>query len=153
SDGRGRLTVQGFDRTDAPGRPGLPYASTLIALPPGARPSVRVIGDGDPEARDGVKLGVAGRPAFERGADDEHFVPIREPVAAMADGAGPPAEAAISAPFTMRRMRVATLTLTPVRYDEGAGRLYVRRTLTVRVDFSGGTPVSPTARVTPDRSW
>src|SRR6185369_17422302 len=37
-----RMVVPGFDATDVPGRPGMPYASLLIALPPGARATARV---------------------------------------------------------------------------------------------------------------
>src|SRR4051794_21229042 len=40
--GRSRLALAGLSRTDVPGRPLLPFASTLVALPPGARAVVSV---------------------------------------------------------------------------------------------------------------
>ena len=42
-DGRVELSVPGYAVTSLPGRPHLPYAQTLVALPPGAGVLARVV--------------------------------------------------------------------------------------------------------------
>jgi len=158
TEGRSRIVAANLERTDQPGRPSLPIASTLIALPPGARARLTVLGDGEPEIRDGVRLEVVGKPDFRRDADGTRYLPTREVVAPIADGRFPRSEAELGEPFPLRRQRLVPVVLSPVAYDEGASRLWVRRTLTVRIDFIGGgagdgaLPFGA-ARVTEDRHW
>lgn len=155
--GRSRVISSILERRDAPGRPSLPAVTTLIALPPGAQARITVLGDGEPEVRDGVRLEVAGRPEFVRDADGATFAPTRVAVPAIADGRWPRAEAELGAVFPLRRQRLVPVTLLPLSYDETAGRVWVRHTLTVRIDFTGTTTggASPfaTARPVEDRHW
>ncbi len=139
SDGRSRVTVPGLDSDGEPGRPGLPIASTLIALPPGAHASARVV-DAGPEDVRSVRLVVLGKPGFRDDGGKLGLVPTVVPVPARADGPWPASAVDLGAPFTLRRMRVVAVRVRPLRYDEGAGTLWSRRSLTVRVDFLGGQP-------------
>src|SRR5436309_2154992 len=54
-DGRSEVTGTGLPLLDEPGRPRLPYAYALLAVPPGARASAAVE-PGPEETREGVKL-------------------------------------------------------------------------------------------------
>jgi hypothetical protein len=155
--GRSAVISSLLQRTSQPGRPALPIATTLIALPPGAHARVTVLGDGEPEIHDGVRLEVASKPDFKRDADGTGFVPTRVPVPAIADGRWPRGEAELGEPFPLRRQRLVPVTLSPVAYDEGMSRLWVRTSLTVRVDFVGGpgAGAQPFAaqRAIEDRHW
>src|SRR5262245_50893381 len=55
-DGRSRLTAPGLTSQASPGRPVLPSATALVALPPGSTPVLGAFeGDGE-ESREGVRL-------------------------------------------------------------------------------------------------
>ena len=73
-DARSEVTGTGLPLLDEPGRPRLPYAYTLLAVPPGARASATVE-PGPEETREGVKLAVAGRPGFRDDAGRLGIVP------------------------------------------------------------------------------
>src|SRR5436309_6380849 len=64
-DGRSRI-LSDLGLGSSPGRPQLPYAATLIALPPGTRPVVTLVGGEDEKLREGVRLTIGGRPGFNR---------------------------------------------------------------------------------------
>jgi hypothetical protein len=142
-DGRTEILVPGLDLLDVPGRAKLPYAKALIALPPGALAVASVVEEAGEEARDGVRLTLGERPVFRNDPDGLGLVPARERVAPILDGAWPAAPFDVGTPFTLRRQRVVVVRLQPFRYDEASGRLWTRRTLTVRVSFVGG-PAAPT---------
>ncbi len=55
-DGRSPLTVPGLAAHALPGRPVLPSATTLLAVPPGARPVIGTLEGGGEETREGVRL-------------------------------------------------------------------------------------------------
>src|SRR5690348_7187137 len=57
--GRMRLEVPGFGLIDAPGRASLPYATTWVALPPGATARLRVLDPGVETTRDRVPIAIA----------------------------------------------------------------------------------------------
>jgi hypothetical protein len=159
-EGRTILVAPGLAGHGAPGRPVIPGAGTLVALPQGARAVARLI-DGGEESQDGVRLA----PGEKRGFTDDRgglgLVPSAEPVAAIRDGVWPRAAVEVGAPFTLRGQRLVAMRLVPFRYDEAAGRLWVRRTMRVRVDFVGGgaiglSPFSATptpAAAGADRGW
>lgn len=139
-DGAGRVTVEGLAGAYAlaePGRPMLPAWAATLALPPGSRPSARVIASGAEDARDAVRPVIAGRPAFR---DDPSgrlgAQPIREDVPAIEDGPWPPSPISLDAPFAFRGRRLVHLEFRPFRHEPGSGRLVAPRTLTVRVDFN-----------------
>lgn len=139
-DGRVRVSAAGLDAAGDPGRPSLPIAAGLIALPPGARVSARLIDSGAEDVRSGVKLVVGGKPGFRDDAGKLGLVPIVDRIAAIADGPWPTSAIELSDPFTVRRQRMVTLRVRPVRYDEASGTVWSRRSMTVRLDFAGVTP-------------
>jgi hypothetical protein len=151
-DGRAMLVVPGLYQDAIPGRPRLPEARALLALPPGARASVRVIAEEGMEEQTGVRLAIGDRPVFHPSPSGGPAVPAREPVPAIVDGPWPAAPAELGEPYVLRRQHIVGLSLRPFRYDEATGRLWTRTSLTVRVDFTGAEAALP-GRVQPDRHW
>ena len=150
--GRSELRVQDLTAAfDVPGRPGLPYATALIAVPPGAKARAHVVSGAAPETQD-VRLSITAKPVFRQGTGGS-FVPDREPVAALQDGVWPTSSVEVGEPFTLRRQRLVAVRIMPFRYDESAGRLTVQRSMVVRVDFLGGTPAAAGGPVAADGSW
>ncbi len=145
---RMKLVAPGFDGLSEPGRAFLPATSTLIALPPGARASASVVAMGDEDTRDNVALTLAGRPGWEgSGSIGLGLQPTIEDVPPVLDGPWPVAQIELGEPFTVRHQRMVAVRVMPFRYDEATGRLWVRRSLTVRVTFSSspGTALRPLA--------
>jgi hypothetical protein len=136
-DGRRDISVPPLDILDMPGRPRLPFATAMIALPAGAGASVSVIGEGAEEIVEGVRLTIGSRPIIRTDPDFLGYVPAREPADPILDGAWPPTPAEVNDPFSVRRQNVTVVQLMPFRYDAATGRLWTRRTLTVRVSFTG----------------
>jgi len=151
-DARSEVTGTGLPLLDEPGRPRLPYAYALLAVPPGARASAAVE-PGPEETREGVKLAVGDRPGFRDDAGRLGIIPTREPAPAIADGPWPRAAVELSEPFEARHQRLIAIQIRPFRYDEAAGRLWARRSVTVRVSFSGGAPARGGPARTEDRHW
>ncbi len=135
---RSRIEADGLEGYDEPGRPLLPAASTLIALPPGARADAVVIATGDEEVREGVALVPGGRPGWQRDEDGLGTQPTLEEVPAILDGPWPRSPLEVGEPFVVRRQRMVAVRVSPFRYDEASGRLWARRSITVRVTFTGG---------------
>src|SRR5215468_2185915 len=102
------LVVPGLASTDVPGRPGMPFYSTLVALPPGARASARVQQESPWTPLGAASLAIAGRPAF-KGHNPADMVAVREPVDAIADGPWPRQTVEAGAPFSLRRQRMAAI--------------------------------------------
>ncbi|NOT34057.1 MAG: hypothetical protein HOP12_07795 [Candidatus Eisenbacteria bacterium] len=142
--GRFRIGVAGLQRTDVAGRPPLPYASTLVAIPPGARVVARVIAR-DGEATREVRLEPSAQPAFSPGPAGGSEIPRRDPVAPLTEGPWPLAQVQVSEPFPFRHHRLARVAIHPFSYDERSGRLNSTRQLDVRVDFVGATGSARTA--------
>ncbi len=138
----------GADRT--PGRPALPFASVTLALPPGARAVVRVLGTSAEESKD-VRLAPNGRPALKGDPGSADQIPVIEPVDPIRDGPWPAQAADASTPYVLRRQRLVAVHVHPFRYDESLGRLTVHRSMTVRVDFVGGRVTDGVS--SPDAHW
>jgi hypothetical protein len=141
SDGRSELAVPGFQVTGTTGRANLPYAQTLVALPPGATAAVRLLDAGPEETRDGVRLVIAGRPVMRDDGGVLGLVPAMEAVAPVLDGPWPTSPVGLTEPMTVQGQRLVAVQVRPFRYDEAAGRLWIRRSLLVRVDFGGAGAV------------
>ena len=152
-DGRADIQVTGLRTVDSPGRARLPFASELIALPPGARATVRVISGSAEEIRAGTAITLGDRPVFKESGDNRELIPAREPVAAVVDGPWPTQAVELGEPFTLRRQRMVAVRLNPFRYDESIRTLWVRQVLRVRVEFSGGGAATEAAGGREDRSW
>ncbi len=137
--GRAQVQAEPGARTlGEPGRALLPAWSALVALPPDARPSVRVLAGSATESRDGVRLAVAGKPSFAPdGAGG--WEPTREDVTPLADGLWPTDVVRMGTPSAFRGRHLLGVEVRPFRYDESAGRLELTPTLTVRIDFNRPT--------------
>lgn len=151
--GRARIVGVPAARSLAmPGRALLPSYSALLAVPPDARPSLKVVARGAAVTREGVKLVVAGRPAFKPDPDGGPDVPYTEaadPI--VTGGAWPGDEARLGTPASFRGRRLVGVEVMPFQYDEAASRLVAVTSLTVRIDWNrpfgaraqasgGGTP-------------
>jgi peptidase C25-like protein len=150
--GRQLPVVPGLHALDVPGRPRVPHFRVLLALPPGTQARARVVAEGGLEERAGVRLAIGEEPSFRedpRGG----MLPTRRAVAAIGGGPWPVSPVEVGEPFVLRRQRMVALQLAPFAYDEATGRLWTRSSLTVRVDFVGGSP--PGTRLAPaeDRHW
>ena len=132
-DGAVTVTAAGLPLDDEPGRPRLPFAAALIALPPGATPQLQVLAL-DEEDRplpapiapaprpQGVVRDTAGRPiggGFAPAAPDPTGVPPTSPVLLEEVG-------------TVRGIRLARLRLYPARPQGRHLRVVRRLRLTVR---------------------
>ena len=151
---RAEIVVPGFAVTGVPGRALVPFAQALIALPPGAGAAARIVEDSGEEVREDMRLAICGQPAMQDRNDGFGPTPSREPVPPILDGPWPVSPLAVGEPFTLRRQRMVAIQVWPFRYDEATSRLWVRRTLTVRVDFTGlpaGGAVSGAPAT--DRHW
>ena len=148
---RFEIRAPGLARTAAPGRPLLPFATALIALPPGARATAAVIGGDPEETRESVRLQVSGKPGFRQDGR-VGIIPVSDEVAPIADGPWPAGPVQVGEPFTVRRQRVVAIRVMLARYDEGGARLWLRRAVTVRVTFAGGAG-APALAPSEDRHW
>ncbi|HEY6867315.1 MAG TPA: C25 family cysteine peptidase, partial [Candidatus Eisenbacteria bacterium] len=151
--GRSLVTGTGLPLLGEPGRPRLPYAAGFIALPPGAHVSVGV--EGAEESRDGVRLAIGDRPGFRDDVRGLGPSPTREPVAPIVDGPWPPSPVELGQPFDLRGQRLIALQIRPFRYDEATGRMWGRRSVTVRLSFGAGTSptTAPPSVAVEDRHW
>ncbi len=152
-DGRVELSVPGYAVTSLPGRAHLPYAQTLVALPPGAGVLARVVDAGEEEVRDGLRLALGAKPVMRDGPDGFGPTPALEPVPPILDGPWPASPVELGEPATVRRQRLVAVQVRPFRYDEATGRLWVRRSLTVRVDFTGVPPGAVAGPAVTDSHW
>src|SRR5207247_5353343 len=124
-DGRSHVnTISGAHSLNLPGRPQLPAFAATLLLPPEGRPSVRVVATGGEQAREGVKLEVAGRPVFrDDPAGKLGFQPFVEAVEPIADGPWPTSTVSLERPYGFRGRRLVSLEIRPFRYDEASGRV------------------------------
>jgi hypothetical protein len=150
-EGLSSIRIAGLRTLSEPGRPELPYESALLAVPPGATITARLVDNGAEETRDGVHLVVGDKPTFHNDRNGLGFVPAREPVEPIVDGLWPSASVDVGKPFVVRGQRMVAVSLRPFRYDARERRLYSRRTLTVRIEFRGAT--APALRAASDRHW
>ncbi len=134
----GRVTILALPESHSmsfPGRPLLPAYSAMLALPPDARPSARVIGAAGSLTRESVRLAVAGKPVLRDDADGKlGLQPAVDPVEPIVDGPWPPAQVELM-PFSFRGRRLTSIEVRPFTWDAGTGRLTAPLRLTVRVDF------------------
>ena len=137
ADGRSLVLAPGLRMLDQPGRPQLPCANALIALPPGARASAAVIASST-ESRGGVSVRIGPRNGFEADRTGMRYRAVITPMPPASTAPWPESELTVGDPFELRGQRIAAVEFHPFLYDESAKRLTVRRSITVRVTFSGG---------------
>src|SRR2546422_304277 len=148
--GRSMLVARGLEVSAIPGRPLLPFAAALIAIPPGGRVVARVTEASTEELREGVNLAIALKPGMRDDGGALGVVPTMEGVPPIADGPWPGSTVELGEPFTVHRQRVVAVRLYPFRYDEATSRLWARRALTVRIEFQGGPSAPPGTPPEPD---
>ncbi len=150
----GRVHVVGVPDAHSLADPGhalLPVYSTMLALPPDARPTVRVISADAPVVRGGVRLAIARRPTFTPGERGE-YQPGSAAVPALTDGAWPSEPTLLGAVGSFRGRRIVGLEVRPFQYDEAAATLRATASLVVRVDFNrpAGSAALPATVSAPD---
>lgn len=135
--GRSKIVgVPGSHALSSPGRALLPTYTAMLAVPPDARPTLTVLARDGETSREGVKLAIAGRPAFRPDPDGGREIPYTEKVDPVVDGAWPAEDVLLGTPAPFRGRRLVGLEARPFRYDEGASRLTATGGLTVRVDWN-----------------
>jgi hypothetical protein len=137
-DGASRLQAPGLEEMAITGRPALPAAGALLAIPPGARAVARVIGEDGERLDENVRLTTGPEAGFRGDGGPLGTVPYLESVPAIGDGPWPRDPIEVGEPFTIRRQTVVMVRIWPFRYDAEAHRLWSRQSMTVRVDFVGG---------------
>ncbi|MGH3056212.1 MAG: C25 family peptidase propeptide domain-containing protein, partial [Gaiellaceae bacterium] len=117
TDGRSQVTARGLRMLDQPGRPQLPYANALIALPPGARVTVTLLST-TPETREGVRIRIGPRSQlFGNGLNSDYTSRV-DSVPPVRDGPWPATDAATGEIFQLRGQRLVAVALHPFHYDE-----------------------------------
>lgn len=135
--GRAKIVgVPGSHALSSPGRALLPTYTAMLAVPPDARPTFTVLARDGETSREGVKLAIAGRPAFRPDPDGGREIPYTETVDPIVDGAWPAEDVLLGAPAPFRGRRLVGIEARPFRYDEGASRLVATGGFTVRVDWN-----------------
>ena len=149
-DGRSYVSAPGMRMLESVGRPQLPYLSTLLALPPGARIGAALV-SGSSESVDSVHATITPKNGFEADRSALRYHPVLTPVAPIEDGIWPVTDVTVGEPFTLRGQRIAAVEFHPFRYDVATGKLRVRRSMTVRVSFLGATEGALPAAAPADR--
>jgi hypothetical protein len=156
ADGRVRIVgVPGSHEMAVPGRAMLPAWAATLALPPGARPTARVLASSGEQSRGDTRLIIAGQPVLRGDAGDRLGPqPGMDAVPAIADGPWPDASIDMGEAFAFRGRRLVALEIRPFRYDETTSRVWSPLALTVRVDFNlpGGAAALPAGTGAPDRN-
>ena len=144
------ISLPGWDTSGAPGEPALPVRGALVALPPGAWPTLTVELAEPGTEQAGVDLCPAATLVPEP-APVDLSAPVPAPIQAAAEvlqpGAlaysqgvdFPGALAELDAPVTLRSQRVAALRLQPFQYNPLTHRLSVARRLVVRLSFAAAS--------------
>ncbi len=147
-EGRTQVIIDGYAPDVAPGQPAAPSKFVFLAVPEGARVTLRTEPGGF-EDHDGVRLAPQPRlvPDGEPGMGRFEF---REDRAAYAKpGLAPAPLAELVAVEPLRQLMVARIRINPVQYDPAAGRVRVYKSVRVMVGWdqpSGGDrPVSDPA--------
>lgn len=135
-------------QTTQPGAPLLPVYTTLVALPPGAELTVQVEDEEQqviqtplasvrpvPQMVNVTGLAGADEPANDR--PDIAEVETADPAVYQQDALYPAGLYTLSEPMYWRDLRVARLTLYPVRYNPASGELRQSAELHVTISFSG----------------
>ncbi len=146
-DSAGKLAVQGLtDLTRIPDLPELPYYSTLIVLPPEAEANISLELENS-DMLPGVQVQNAPQAEFAGGyrPDEDftlapsNFVEAAGPIngAQALRGEFPAKQFDLSEPFYVRDLRLARLTLYPVRYDSKDEALSYSSQVKVNISFDG----------------
>lgn len=143
-DGRSRLSLDGFGPEALPGHPALPSKFVFVAVPEGARVTVRSRAL-EPREFSGIKLtpqpalvsdGPGGVARLDYSEDKDAYARV---------GYLPPAAAELVAQEPLRQTTVARIRINPVQYDPAGRRLRTFGKIEVKVDWEAphgtGEPV------------
>ncbi|MCI0396968.1 MAG: C25 family cysteine peptidase [Chloroflexi bacterium] len=154
-DGRfERIRLPGYGNLGQPGRPDLPHTSFLVALPPGAAPSVSLL-EADSFQLEGVAvLPAAHQELVSYDWDNPNSVPefaTSYPVDEAAysqDSLFPAGPVELSQPSRLRDQRVVQVWVRPVLANPAQQRLTVYTSLRihVRFDYPDGRPTPAGSR-------
>lgn len=148
-DGTVAVTVEGYAQTAIPGAPRLPFTSTLIAIPPGASPSLRILTLEESVVPLPGPLAVSPRP--EGVVRDQAGQPVGGAFAPATKAlAGPTAPLAMEEAGIVRGVRLARVTFYPAL--AAGNRLRVIRHIRAEVimeraeGLPEGSPARPSAQ-------
>ncbi len=155
-DGSGQLTAAGLETTlGQPGAPALPIYTTLIALPPGGVATVEVALAGVsqhqltttilPPAEVADVAGLQAALETLSVSQLETYGLTHRPDAAVygMNELYPAVDYQLSEPMYLRDLRVARLTLYPLRYNPAQNVLQHSQTMHIALQFSGATAGLP----------
>ena len=148
-----RVSIPGFTTLSRPGAPLLPVASTLVALPPGANPSLELVQVYETRAALPAPLALAGKPqGVLRGPDGQALGGEFAPALPAGPSSAPfqPAVLELELLGSARGVQIARLVFYPARQD-GGGLLLASRVQAV-LHFNrpaGRVPSAPQAAAGP----
>ena len=136
-----RITVPGFGVTKDPGRPELPTGGTLLGLPDGSKPTIRVL-ESDTTVYGGLNVYPAPRPVVveEDGTRELVFKFAKDVSVYNTDGFFPADRVEVGFSGLMRDQLVVQLKFHPFRFNPVTGELIYCSRIKVAVDYN--LPVS-----------
>lgn len=142
-----------FGTTTEPGQPQLPYRSVMVALPPGASPTLTVSNEDWGTLPVAQHVVPAPRFVLEDTALEITEATVRptiaeDPVVYGRNEWLPDASIRLGEPARLRDYNIVPLQLTPVRYNPALGQLTWLRHAEVTITFQGGQ-IPPAARPDP----
>ncbi|MBM3435469.1 MAG: hypothetical protein FJY07_04525 [Bacteroidetes bacterium] len=132
--------------TGEAGFPAVPYIAKVLAVPDMAGVSVEILDMGEVQTFSNINLPPA-RENWQEGAEES---PYTENAAAYSSLAAYPNDySRLDPPMIFRDFRIARVSVFPVRYVAAKKELKVASSITVRIDYSKGTPTNP--KLTPKK--
>ncbi len=143
------LSVPGLSRTGAAGKPQLPVKGTMIGIPPGAQPSLKILTDDS--RRDTLPYPPIPVAQEQAPIDPRQTMP-REPTVSIAPDSNtysanqfyPAAAARIVSVGDWRSQHYATVEFDPLQYNPSGRQLLFHRRLRVEITFTYPQGKSPT---------
>lgn len=146
-----QIAMDGYERAGESGSPQLPMRSLLLAIPPGATPSLELVSDEAVQLPGTHRLCPAPAPVAETG-EDGLVRYVEQPVAANGEAYGqnsltPAAPVRIVESGYAGRLQYLRLEIAPFQYNPSDGSLIHHRQMVVRVRHSATTrqPASTSA--------
>jgi hypothetical protein len=138
TDGSVRVEVPSFQETSEPGQPGIPTRRAWIEGVAGSSVEITSIRADDVLAFALRPEDAPGRELDIRADGTVRLARRRARVRTESRSLFPPAEARILTTAFQEEIKKVELDLAPLRYDAARGRLWLAKTLTVRLAFRGG---------------
>lgn len=126
--------------TSEPGKPEIPYISTMLAIPDQASVNIEVIATGEVMYIKDIDL-VPARASWFEGEVEPPYILNQD--AYRSDDAYPLEDVATDPPVVFRDFRLSRVSVFPVRYFSGKKELQITSSLTVKVTYGQGKTVNP----------